>query len=173
MVKPPTIPGPNVPLFVNVAPNMLKMKLSGLRVAPAVIVTLPYTQTVLVRRSVLLFTALSTTTLGALPCMRKAKLVVVAVLPNCTVPPAASTLPCWFQSAVVSVLLFTIKMVPPDMLNTLVGSVEVNPKEGEVVQPPDIQMNTLPTALALVRRPATLIMPPSITKLAPAPAPMT
>ena len=131
-------------MFVNVLPSMFRMRLFRRRVAPVGMVTLPYTQEVALRNSVLLFTALSTTTLGALPCMRKAKLVVVAVLPNCTVPPAASTLPCWFQSAVVSVLLFTIKMVPPDMLNTLVGSVEVNPKEGEVVQPPDIQMNTLP-----------------------------
>ena len=143
-MKPPPRPSVTTPLFVNVLPSMFRMRLFRRRVAPVGMVTLPYTQEVALRNSVLLFTALSTTTLGALPCMRKAKLVVVAVVPNCTVPPAASTLPCWFQSAVVSVLLFTIKMVPPDMLNTLVGSVEVKPKEGEVVQPPDIQMNTLP-----------------------------
>src|SRR2546430_510909 len=69
-------------------------------------------------------------------------------------------------------------IVPPDMFITLVGRVEVKPKEGEVPQL-TMQMFTVPadwvyvTALVEVRRPATFMVPPSIVKTAPAPAPIT
>src|ERR1051326_3585100 len=75
--------------------------------------------------------------------------------------------------------LFTMLMVPPDMLNTLVGNVEVNPSEGDVVQPPAVQMFNTPlrsitnvTGFVDVSRPATLTVPPSTMNAAPSPAPL-
>ena len=75
--------------------------------------------------------------------------------------------------------MFTSTIAPPDMFMKFVGSVEVNPNEGEVAGVPAMAMFTVPpvcvyvTGLAEVRRPATFITPPSTTKAAPAPAPIT
>ena len=76
-------------------------------------------------------------------------------------------------------LLLTRLIVPPEMFMTFVGSVDVKPNEGVVAQPPTTQMLTVPadcvyvTALAEVRRPATLTVPPSIVNDALAAAPIT
>src|SRR5689334_22761472 len=65
------------------------------------------------------------------------------------------------------------------MFITLVGRTEVKPKLGEVVQPPAVQMFTVPadwvyiTALVELRRPAMFTLPPSMVKPAPVPAPIT
>ena len=42
------------------------------------------------------------------------------------------------------VLTCTRLIVPPDMLKKFFGSGEANPKEGAVVQPPAVQMLTVP-----------------------------
>ena len=55
-------------------------------------------------------------------------------------------MPCVFQSTgfAMAVLACTRLIVPPDMLKKFFGRVEGKPKEGEVMQPPAVQMLTMP-----------------------------
>ena len=78
------------PLFVIVGPiwsSVWAVPGLTLTVVPGLIVRLPQTLSWPLRRRVLLFVVLSTTTLGVWPCTRKLKFVAVAAVPTLSVPP--------------------------------------------------------------------------------------
>ena len=86
MVRVP-LPKLNIPLFVTVEPLSVKVKAFKAKVAPVLIVTLPYAETAPNKVAVLLFVLLSTTIAGAAPERRKLKFVAVAAVPTFNVPP--------------------------------------------------------------------------------------